>query len=74
MHLLDEDLISGLNIGVPFCSHCSRDRESCVRICLTGKEEEGRLLCAVINLVLLLFQRHVEVLAYENTENGLRKQ
>jgi hypothetical protein len=37
-----------------------------------GKEARS-LLHAVINLILLPFQRHVEVLASEKTENGLRE-
>ncbi len=50
----------GFNLWrVSFCSHGSRDWESCVRICLKGQEGEGRLLCAVINLVLLPFWKHV---------------
>ena len=57
-HLLDEDLIGRLNIGVPFCSHRCGDGESRDRVWLTGQEEEGCLLCAGINLVLLPFQRH----------------
>ncbi len=55
MHLLDKDLIDSLNIGVPFCSHPRGDGESRDRVWLTGQEEEGRLLCMGINLVLLPF-------------------
>jgi hypothetical protein len=50
-HLLDKDSIRGLDIRVPFCCHGSKDQESCVRICLTGQEEEVHLLRVVINLV-----------------------
>ncbi len=54
-HLLDKDSIGSFRIRVPFCSHCGGDGEYRVRVWLTGQEEEGRLLGAGINLVLLPF-------------------
>jgi hypothetical protein len=39
-------------------------------ICITGQEEEGRLLGVVINLLLFPFQRHVEMFAYGRDKMG----
>jgi hypothetical protein len=56
VHLLDKDLIGGLDIRVPFCSYGIGDQESGGRIFLAcHEEEEACLFGIVMDLVLLPF-------------------
>jgi hypothetical protein len=58
-HLMDKDLIHGLDIRVPFCSHGSGDREFCDRICLIGQEEEGAFFARSSTLFFKYMLKHL---------------
>jgi hypothetical protein len=72
-HLHLQYQIGSLAIGVPPHPHHLCHLHSGARICLAWDKEACSLLSASIDLVLLPFQRHVEVLAAEYSENGLRE-